>query len=536
MVIRELITRVGFAVENSKLAQVDRDVGALKGKLGGMTKNLDMVANKLIGVGGIMTAAVSLPIGLVGLSSVKAASQVQQLDIALTTMLGSAERSQALIEDMIAFTERTPFKLEGLQQTVKQLIGMGFEADTVLDTVENLGNVSAGTGADLQRMAINLAQVKLQGRLTGRDLRDFAVQGVPLIAQLAKQLGVTEKEITKMVSSGKIGFDDVMKAFAAMSGEGGRFAGLMEKQSKTLGGLWSIFLDKLFRVRVEIGKMLVEQLKLDKVLKASIKVLDVLVKILTKMPKPLKLILIGMVGFAAALGPILIGVGLLIKAFLVLKTVSILTGLAMGTISAQLLIWPAAILAVLAALFLIINDFQTWKEGGNSVIGEFLKSWTNLVDSIKEIWGALKGFIKDILVGDFDEIQRKLELLKKTHAIFMHDVFGIGADPTAIPKIPIILNSLEHQVFQHARSLPAGEQEAFLKSLSGLDSTGVAAALDRSLARNAGGGNNVSMNNEFVVQVPEDTTQNQAKKLTTEAAALMGEAAEDLVANSQGNK
>lgn len=537
MVIRELITRVGFQVENSKLAAFDRDIGTLRGKLGAMTGNIDAVANKLIGIGGMLTAAVSLPIGLIGVSSLKAASQVEQLDIALSTMLGSQERANKLISDMMAFTERTPFKLEGLQQTVKQLIGMGFEVDTVLDTVENLGNVSSGTGADLQRMALNLAQVKLQGKLTGRDLKDFAAQGVPILAQLAKQLGVTEKEISKMVEGRKITFDDVMEAFRAMSGEGGRFQGLMEKQSKTLGGLWSIFLDKLFRVRIELGKMLVEQLRLDKVLRKVFKVLDVIIKVLTKMPKPLKLILVVMVGLAAVLGPVLIGVGLLIKGFLLLKAVSIITGIAMGTITAQLLIWPAAILAVMAALFLLIDDFKTWQKGGRSVLGMFLDGWKDLVEGIKEIWRGLKGFFKAIIAKDFEEIKRMFDLFKKTNAVFLHDVFGIGADPTAMPAKPRVkLNQLEQDVFNFVKNLTPANRNAFLSSLQGADSAQVAALLATARADQQIAGvrrNVIQMQNEFVVQVPEDTTQNQAKKLTTEAAALMGEEAENVIANNQ---
>jgi len=57
-----------------------------------------------------------------------------------------------------------------------------------------------------------------------------------MVHELAKSLGKADSEISKMVSDGKIGFEDVKKVLFNLTNEGGIFFNLMEKQSKSLSG------------------------------------------------------------------------------------------------------------------------------------------------------------------------------------------------------------------------------------------------------------------------------------------------------------
>jgi len=97
----------------------------------------------------------------------------------------------------------------------------------------------------MERLILNYGQVRVQGKLTGRELRDFSIAGVPLVAELAKQLNRAESEIAGMVTAGKIGFPEVEKAFQSMTSGGGRFADLMDKQAKTITGRWSNLKDNM---------------------------------------------------------------------------------------------------------------------------------------------------------------------------------------------------------------------------------------------------------------------------------------------------
>lgn len=213
------------------------------GKLGALAKGAFRTG---ILAGGTALAA----LGAIG---VKTGNQLQQARVAFDTMLGSAEKAKKLLTEITNFAKKTPFELPGVISASKQLLAMGAATERdMIPVLRALGDVAAGTGADMTRIALNFGQVATQGKLTGRELRDFAVQGIPIISALADQFGVTKKEIQDMTSAGKIGFGDVREAFMSMSGEGGQFFDLMTKQSDTLGGRFSNLKDSISLLGAEL--------------------------------------------------------------------------------------------------------------------------------------------------------------------------------------------------------------------------------------------------------------------------------------------
>ena len=183
------------------------------------------------------------------------AGNLQQADVAFTTMLGGAEAARRMLQDLSDFAANTPFELTGVRETAKQLLAYNIEAHKIIPTLKALGDVSAGLSVPIQQVAFAYGQVKSAGRLLGQDLRQFTNAGVPIIAELAKNLGVAESKIKDMVSAGKIWFADVEKAFQTMSSEWGKFANLMEKQSDTMMGAWSNFQDSIDSLGEAIGSL-----------------------------------------------------------------------------------------------------------------------------------------------------------------------------------------------------------------------------------------------------------------------------------------
>ena len=183
------------------------------------------------------------------------AGNLQQADVAFTTMLGGAEAARRMLQDLSDFAANTPFELTGVRETAKQLLAYNIEAHKIIPTLKALGDVSAGLSVPIQQVAFAYGQVKSAGRLLGQDLRQFTNAWVPIIAELAKNLGVAESKIKDMVSAGKIWFADVEKAFQTMSSEWGKFANLMEKQSDTMMGAWSNFQDSIDSLGEAIGSL-----------------------------------------------------------------------------------------------------------------------------------------------------------------------------------------------------------------------------------------------------------------------------------------
>ncbi|MDR1161273.1 MAG: tape measure protein [Tannerellaceae bacterium] len=180
--------------------------------------------------------------------------EIQQLEIAFETMLGSKERADKMMADIKQLALSTPFTLTEVADNTKQLIAMGIATENAIDTVKALGDVAAGVSVPLSRIAINYGQVSALGKLQSREIRDFAMAGIPIVEELGKQLGKTAAEIYKMVEAGKIGFPAVEQAFKNMSGEGGKFYNLMEKQNASVTGQISKLQDEFQLMFNAIGQ------------------------------------------------------------------------------------------------------------------------------------------------------------------------------------------------------------------------------------------------------------------------------------------
>ena len=198
--------------------------------------------------------------------------EFQQLEVAFETMLGNKERSDALMAEVVQLASTTPFELQEVASGAKSLLAFGIEAEEIIPTLKSLGDVSAGLSVPIERLILNFGQIKTQAKLTGKELRDFNVAGVPIIAELAKNLGKSEQAIQDMVSAGNIGFQEVADAFKSMSSEGGRFANLMDKQAKTIIGLQSNLRDAIDQMFNSIGES--QEGAISSVLKTAISLVE----------------------------------------------------------------------------------------------------------------------------------------------------------------------------------------------------------------------------------------------------------------------
>lgn len=186
-------------------------------------------------------------------SIVQVTGEMQQLDVAFTTMLNSKAKSDALLSQAVNFAAKTPYDLLGVADGIKQLLAYGTAAEDAIETVEMLGNVSAGLSVPLGDMVYLYGTLKSQGRAMLVDIRQFAGRGVPIYEELAKVLGVSVSEVNKYISAGKVGFPEVEQAFKNMTSEGGKFYNLLQEQSKTITGQISNLKDNFDMMLNDIG-------------------------------------------------------------------------------------------------------------------------------------------------------------------------------------------------------------------------------------------------------------------------------------------
>jgi tape measure domain-containing protein len=169
-------------------------------------------------------------------------------------LIGDAAKAEQTLAKLRTLGAETPFEFPELADAGRKLIAFGESADTVPATLRRIGDVSAGIQAPINEIAEIYGKARVQGRLFAEDVNQLTGRGIPVIGELAKQFGVNESQVRKLVESGQVGFPQIEKAFINMTSKGGKFSGMMETQSKTTKGLFSTLKDAVNEVFLSLGQ------------------------------------------------------------------------------------------------------------------------------------------------------------------------------------------------------------------------------------------------------------------------------------------
>jgi tape measure domain-containing protein len=189
----------------------------------------------------------------VGMKAVTAAADFEQTKVAFTTLIGDAAKAEQTLGKLRELGAKTPFEFPELADAGRKLIAFGESADSVPETLRRIGDVSAGVQAPVNEIAELYGKARVQGRLFAEDINQLTGRGIPIIQELAEQFGVSDSEVKKLVESGQVGFPAIERAFVSMTSQGGKFAGMMEAQGKTTGGLFSTLKDSINEVFLTLG-------------------------------------------------------------------------------------------------------------------------------------------------------------------------------------------------------------------------------------------------------------------------------------------
>ncbi|WP_404989069.1 tape measure protein [Clostridium culturomicium] len=221
--------------------QVD-STGAEKGvsSLGGKLSNVAKGGLKIFT--GAVAAAGTAITGL-GAIGVKFNSDMEQYMASFETMLGGAEAAVKHLDELKKFASKTPFEIGDLAKASQTLLAFGANVEDVTPILKMLGDISLGNKEKFNSLALVFGQVQSQGKLMGQDLMQMINAGFNPLQVISEQTGKSMADLKEEMSDGLITYDMVTEAMQIATSEGGQFAGAMEKQSQTAGGLFSTLKD-----------------------------------------------------------------------------------------------------------------------------------------------------------------------------------------------------------------------------------------------------------------------------------------------------
>lgn len=227
------------------LEQVGNSADASENKLVTLTRTLAGFAAK----GAVLLGAVGAAAVTMGVST---ASQLEQVEVGFTTMLGSAEKARKFMKQLQDFAAATPFEFTELTGAAQQFLAMGFAAKDVIPMLTAVGDAVAamgGSAENVDSVTRALGQMQAKGKVSGEELMQLTEQGIPALKILADSYGVSTTKMSDMITKGKVMSDKAIPLLIKGLSEGTKsvkgFGGMMDKQSETMKGKWSTFMDNL---------------------------------------------------------------------------------------------------------------------------------------------------------------------------------------------------------------------------------------------------------------------------------------------------
>lgn len=216
--------------------ELDQQLDKAKNNVTSKMNSINNEVGKGIAIG--LTGAVDALVGAFASMGVSYNAEMETYLTRLTTLTESTEKANQILDQIKKDALKTPFDVASLTQAESLLLSTGVSAEQARSDVINLGNAisaSGGGNAELQRMAVNLQQIKNVGKASALDIKQFAYAGIDIYGLLADSMGVTREEASQL----EVSYDMLSQALSKASEEGGKYYGAMEQQSTTMKGATS---------------------------------------------------------------------------------------------------------------------------------------------------------------------------------------------------------------------------------------------------------------------------------------------------------
>lgn len=278
------------------VVRIGADTRDLNKSLGRVQRNMRSMTSNITKLGQDMTRSVTLPIIGVGAAALKSAADLQTLETSFVSLTGGTEQAAKMMQQLNNFTAKTPFQIDAVAKSARQLIASGTDVSQVNEQLQFLGDIAAGSGNNIDEIAAIFAKVNAKGKVELESLNQLAERGIGVFAALSEATGLPADKL----GAGAVSVEQFNDVLRGLTEEGGLFEGSMLRLSNTVSGKFSTALDTAKFAAASLGKEL---------LPFASKALDAFTNLaqkFTELDDSTKQIGIAIAGVAASFGPLLV--------------------------------------------------------------------------------------------------------------------------------------------------------------------------------------------------------------------------------------
>lgn len=362
---------------------------------------------------------------------VRLGAQAESVNVAFTTLVGSERKAAEMLGQINDFAAHSPFGKMDLTQSAQTMLNFGVETGKVLPLLKQLGDISGGNKEKMSALSLVMGQVSSTGYLMGQDLLQFINAGFNPVQELSDMTGIAVDKLKDKMSRGEITFRNVEQAIAHATGAGGKFNGMMERQSQTLSGKWSTLMDTVQQGAIDLSQSV------------NTPIAEVVEKITAAIPKVFAV-------FQAVFSAISAGIGFVVRfrtAFMILGGAVLAVWAVFRTYTMALAAYQAITTLVTAATKIwtaaqwLLNVAMTANPIGLIVVGVaaliaiVAYCWTKFAGfrafliTMWDVWRKFGDLIKTYVVDRIKELIRGVGLLSAAFSkLFSGDFKGAAAD------------------------------------------------------------------------------------------------------------
>jgi hypothetical protein len=378
------------------IVKISADMADLERGLADAQHGLSQAGDRMMGVGRKLSLGVTLPLAAIGTASVKMASDAEESANKFNVVMGdSADRVNAKLRQLHDTIPLTGDQMQRLTAGMQDmLVPMGLAraeaADLSTAFLEIAGDVASFNNVSpdqvLQDIQSGLAGMSRPLRKYGVDIADARLQTI-MASEAFLALGIENERAAKAQAI----MIAIQEDSADAMGDAARTADSAANSMRFVGR-------EMKELGQNIGTVLIP------VVIPLVQKLTAFVKTLADMDPALLKAGVAIAGVAAAIGPLLIGLGFLAKSIVSIKAaVIILTPMFTGLAAAIAAIgWPitltvAAIAAATLAWMKWGDDIKAIVSSTIEVVREYLVGRLQaIVDSVKAKIDAVTGFFRNM--------------------------------------------------------------------------------------------------------------------------------------------